>query len=59
MIVATPNGRFFAEWASEKDGYRWSLNRISKEYAGHLCRESHDYIVYRSLTWRERLRVRE
>lgn len=56
MIIATPNGRFFSEAASQHDGYKWKLQEITKEQARHYCQESHDYIVYRSFTLRERLR---
>ena len=54
MIVATPNGKFFSEGASELDGYRWKLSEVTGEYARHLCQKSQDYIVYRPLTLRER-----
>ncbi len=59
MIVATPNGEFFSEGASELDNYKWKLTRITEEYARHLCQKSQDYVVYRSLTLRERIRVQE
>lgn len=57
MIIATPDGRFFSEGWSERDNYKWKLTKITGEYASHLCTKSQDYIVYRSLTIREKIMV--
>lgn len=58
MIIATEDGRFFSECASELDDYKWNLEEITARYARHLCKESEDYIVFRLLTEDETNRIK-
>ncbi len=39
-------GKLYSEFKTERDNFaKWHRKEITMEYAKHLCRESHDFIL--------------
>lgn len=56
MIIATPDGKYYSETWHEKDNFKQRrLKEITKEYAHHLCTESQDYVIFKTLSVKDRL----